>query len=240
VDLNKKSSSAPLHVEDFHAETTAGKEVEGGHGHGHGLHQHGATDAGHSHSLLLDSRIEKRVGVYILEAGIASHRCEAFLCVRRVGVCMCERARNSPCVRSIIIGIALGVEEEEFKVLLIAIVFHQFFEGIALSTVVLESLTSKIKIAFMVLLFSITTPVGVSIALGIRETYSDTDPTTLYVTGVLDSVASGILIYDSLVNIIAPHFSSPEFRAATNMRRATQLGFLWLGVALMSILGIWA
>ena len=45
-------------------------------GHHHKLHEHGgSSDAGHAHSLVFDARIEKRVGTYVLEFGIASHRC---------------------------------------------------------------------------------------------------------------------------------------------------------------------
>ena len=50
---------------------------------------------------------------------------------------------------------------------------------------------------------------------------------------------AGILIYMSLVDLIAPDFNSPQFLASLRL----QLGgytCLILGAALMAIIGIWA
>ena len=78
---------------------------------------------GHHHALLLKSN---RIGVYMLELGIASH--------------------------SIIIGIALGTSYSDFRILLGAICLHKFFEGVAVSSVVLEAEFEKKGLAMMMVL----------------------------------------------------------------------------------------
>ncbi len=61
--------------------TTAETKLEGAHyypeqgyAHNHSSHGHGEADAGHSHSIILDARIERRLGTYVLELGVAMHR----------------------------------------------------------------------------------------------------------------------------------------------------------------------
>lgn len=75
--------------------------------HNHKSHHHHHTqETGHSHAhgLSLLDESQRRISTYILEAGIATH--------------------------SVIIGVSLGVSSgSEFMGLLIALVFHQFFEG---------------------------------------------------------------------------------------------------------------
>ncbi len=140
-----------------------------------------------------------------------------------------------------IIGIALGVEIDKFKELLIALVFHQFFEGLALATVIIESnFKSKVTPMIMLAFYSLTTPIGVAIGLGIHQSYNENSRSNLLVTGILDSISAGILIYDALVNIITPHVACPLFRATNHLRQFAQLIALWLGAALMAVLGRWA
>ena len=71
------------------------------------------VDPNHDHSHGGAIFHSNHSSVYLLELGIATH--------------------------SVIIGVALGVARAEFDLLLIALVFHQFFEGIALGSVVIEA-----------------------------------------------------------------------------------------------------
>ena len=102
-------------------------------------------EAEHTHHLLLSVK-EKHVTTYILELGVASH--------------------------SVIIGLTLGVSRDtgSFTSLLIALGFHHLFEGIALSAVVLESAFQKGGIIFMILLYSLSTPVGIAIGIALSAT----------------------------------------------------------------------
>lgn len=51
------------------------------------------------------------------------------------------------------------------------------------------------------ILYGITTPVGISAGLGIRTTYNPGTPTASIVSGTMDSISAGFLIYASLVEV---------------------------------------
>eukprot|EP01118_Nematostelium_gracile_P011585 TRINITY_DN4136_c0_g1_i1.p1 TRINITY_DN4136_c0_g1~~TRINITY_DN4136_c0_g1_i1.p1 ORF type:complete len:372 (+),score=89.23 TRINITY_DN4136_c0_g1_i1:63-1118(+) len=180
------------------------------HAHDHN-HDH---DHEHGHGLILSREShESRIATYILEMGVASH--------------------------SIIIGVALGVARAEFRSLLIALVFHQFFEGMALSSIVTES-EKKLAALFMVCFYTLTTPIGIAIGIGINESFNENASGGLIAIGILDAVSGGILIYDGLVNVLGPHFASASFKALRTLYQLSQLTALWLGAFLMALIGAWA
>lgn len=51
------------------------------------------------------------------------------------------------------------------------------------------------------LLYGVTTPIGIAVGLGIRSTYNPGTAKASIVSGVLDSLSSGILIYTGLVEV---------------------------------------
>lgn len=55
-------------------------------------------------------------------------------------------------------------------------------------------------------LFGLTTPVGIAAGLGVRSTYNPGTATASIVTGVMDSLSAGILIYTALVEVRPPVF----------------------------------
>ena len=168
----------------------------------------------HSHGGLL-VHSHKKASIYLLEGGITSH--------------------------SIIIGVALGVAREDFTILLTAIAFHQFFEGIALSAIVLEAEFKKKLIAWvMVLFYTLSTPIGIAIGVGVAQVYNDNAGDTLMAIASLDSLSAGILIYDVVANILSPHFNRQSFMELKGWHQGTQLLFLWVGAATMAVIGIWA
>jgi len=184
------------------------------HGHHHG-HSHAHDGHSHGGDLFLAQK-EHEVSTYLLELGIVSH--------------------------SIIIGVALGVTvDPEFKPLLVALVFHQFFEGIALSTVVLDTkFKGKLQSLLMVLFYTLTTPIGIAIGIGISSSYNPNSSSSLIAQGVLDALSAGILLYDVLVNIISTHTRSPYFYSCSTRSQVLQLGFLWFGTFIMALIGKWA
>ena len=73
-------------------------------------------------------------------------------------------------VHSVIIGIALGIAIDEFVALLVAISIHQFFEGIAVATIVVQVQFKKFWNGIIVAaIFILSTPVGVMLGLLIRN-----------------------------------------------------------------------
>ncbi|KAL3896389.1 MAG: hypothetical protein SGCHY_004104 [Lobulomycetales sp.] len=168
-------------------------------------------------ALEVSQKKSNQIGVFLLESGIAIH--------------------------SVIVGFAVGIAtDSDFIALLIAISFHQFFEGVALgSTVVDAQFSSKLKGVFSALLYGISTPLGVIIAIGVRSSYKENSPAALLTQGILESLSGGMLIYTALVEFLTPQITnSLPFRQQSLGRQAAQFAALYLGVAIMSILGHWA
>jgi hypothetical protein len=51
------------------------------------------------------------------------------------------------------------------------------------------------------LLYGVTTPIGIAAGLGVRTTYNPGSTTASIVSGVMDSLSAGILIYTGLVEV---------------------------------------
>jgi zinc transporter 1/2/3 len=73
-------------------------------------------------------------------------------------------------VHSVLVGVGLGTSTSKCTVtsLFIALVFHQFFEGVALGSCLVEASYSLMTTVIMACSFAITTPFGIALGLGIR------------------------------------------------------------------------
>lgn len=107
----------------------------------------------------------------------------------------------SVAIHSVIIGIALGSlggpdNIQSLQALLIAICFHQFFEGLGLGTVIKAAslqLGMK-KIIIFAVTFALTVPIGVMVGIVVTDDQALIDGPTdsqLYTTGCLNSIAAG-------------------------------------------------
>ncbi|KAL1707955.1 Zinc/iron permease [Schizophyllum commune] len=167
--------------------------------------------------LITDTVAAQIIGVGILEFGVVLH--------------------------SILIGLTLAVDED-FKTLFVVIVFHQMFEGLGvgsrLAYLRLPSKYTWVPIA-AALLYGITTPVGIAAGLGVRTTYNPGSTTASTVSGVMDSISAGILIYTGLVELLAHEFLfNREMQNASNGKLAYAIICMVLGWGLMALLGKWA
>ncbi|XP_047938812.1 zinc transporter 8-like [Salvia hispanica] len=144
-------------------------------------------------------------------------------------------------VHSVIIGIALGASQSPstIKPLIAAMTFHQFFEGIGLGGCISQAKFNVRAVAIMAVFFSLTTPVGIAIGIGIANIYSETSSTALIVQGVFNSASSGILIYMALVNLLSADFMSPRLQNNGKLQLGANLALL-LGAGCMSFLAKWA
>ncbi|KAG0463641.1 hypothetical protein HPP92_019710 [Vanilla planifolia] len=115
-------------------------------------------------------------------------------------------------VHSVIIGISLGVSESSSSIrpLVVALCFHQFFEGIGLGGCLVQARFKLRTTATMVLFFSLTTPMGIAVGIGVSSGYDENSPTALVVEGVLNACAAGILVYMALVDLLAADFMDPR------------------------------
>ncbi|KAF7731467.1 hypothetical protein EC973_000275 [Apophysomyces ossiformis] len=178
------------------------------------------TYAGHIHSagfLESDDETFRHIGTFILELGIMMH--------------------------SVIIGITLSVTaNDEFKTLLIALVFHQFFEGIALGTRINElKFKSWGKPLVMGLVYIVTTPVGVAIGIGIHSTFNPNSYSSVLSQAILDSLSAGILLYNAYVSLMSMEIShSAQFHESSAKRKIVCFLSMYVGAGLMSLIGEWA
>lgn len=140
---------------------------------------------------------------------------------------------------SILIGIALSIDNNSthFEGLLIAICFHQFFEGFALgSSIQGAKITSLLHLGIMTMIFSFSTPIGQSIGIGISSLYEENSPIAQQIEGTFDSISGGILIYMALVDFIGEDFRK-NYRG--RMRYWMVLS-VFVGNGFMAILAMWA
>ncbi|KAJ7905981.1 ZIP-like iron-zinc transporter [Mycena leptocephala] len=177
----------------------------------HHQHQH------HHHGEVDDSASAQVVGIAILEFGVLLH--------------------------SVLIGLTLAVDQG-FKVLFVVIVFHQTFEGLGLGSR-LAFIALPPRFAYVpvlaAIIYGLSTPVGIAVGLALRGGYDPGSPTASIVSGVLDALSAGILIYTGLVELLAHEFLfNKEMMRSSNGRLAYALGTMLLGCGVMALLGKWA
>ncbi|KAK3126717.1 hypothetical protein QOZ80_7AG0561300 [Eleusine coracana subsp. coracana] len=144
-------------------------------------------------------------------------------------------------VHSVIIGISLGASNDPgtIKPLVVALSFHQMFEGMGLGGCIVQAKFKLRSIVTMVLFFCLTTPVGILVGIGISKGYNENSPTALIVEGLLNSVAAGILIYMALVDLLAEDFMNPKVQSRGKLQLGINVSML-VGAGLMSMLAKWA
>ncbi|CAH9097678.1 unnamed protein product [Cuscuta europaea] len=144
-------------------------------------------------------------------------------------------------VHSVIIGISLGasVTVDTIKPLVVALTFHQLFEGMGLGGCIAEAQYAPRPTLLMAIFFCLTTPIGIAIGFGISRIYNENSPMALVVEGLLNSVSAGILIYMALVDLIAADFMSDRLQRNLKLQIGANTSLL-LGAGLMSLLAIWA
>ncbi|TPX10359.1 uncharacterized protein E0L32_008764 [Thyridium curvatum] len=144
---------------------------------------------------------------------------------------------------SVIIGLNLGVVGDEFSTLYPVLVFHQTFEGLGigarLSVIPFPSRLQWMPWA-LCLAYGLTTPISIAIGLGLRYSYNGSSYTANVVSGLLDSISAGILIYTGLVEMLARDFLYNPSRTRDRKRILFMLVSLYLGAGIMALLGKWA
>jgi zinc transporter ZupT len=148
---------------------------------------------------------------------------------------------------SIFIGMAVSVAQgTQFVVLLIAICFHQTFEGFALGA----RIAALIPILFdahspkpwlMALAYGATTPIGQALGIFLHSLYDPASKVGLLMVGITNAISSGLLLFAGLVQLIAEDFlSEKSYEALKGRRRVEACLAVGLGGLLMAIVGAFA
>jgi zinc transporter 1/2/3 len=145
-------------------------------------------------------------------------------------------------IHSGIIGLSLGVTTGgTYTTLLIAICFHQLFEGMALGALIGAASTGLLKKAVMCLFYPLTTPLGMAIGIAVRESYNENSPGLILFQGITGSLSSGILMYNTYCNLLGEEINqNGEFLGFKTGWKVANYGMLYLGAASMAIIGNWA
>ncbi|KAA8908234.1 Zinc/iron permease [Sphaerosporella brunnea] len=145
---------------------------------------------------------------------------------------------------SIFIGMAVSVTVgSAFVVLLIAIVFHQTFEGLALGSRIaaLDWKKGAWQPWLMACAYGLTTPIGQAIGLATHTLYSPDSQTGLLVVGIMNAISSGLLVFAGLVELLAEDFLSDEsWHTLSGRRRIIACCWVFFGAFGMALVGAWA
>lgn len=143
---------------------------------------------------------------------------------------------------SVIIGLNLGVAGDEFSTLYPVLVFHQSFEGLGIGArlSLIPFQTGSWIPWILCWAYGLTTPISIAIGIGLRTTYNSGSFTAMVVSGVLDSLSSGILIYSGLVELLARDFLFNPSRTRDSVQLTFMLTSVILGTGIMALLGKWA
>jgi zinc transporter 1/2/3 len=139
---------------------------------------------------------------------------------------------------SFLVGLTLGTAKH-IVMLLVVLVFHQIFEGLGLGArlAVAPWPANRHYVPYVLAgVFSLATPVGVAVGLGVQPKSADTQK---LVGGIFSAISAGILMYTGLVELFARELL---FGMSTGSPRmiAIAFGSVAFGMAAMSLLAKWA
>ncbi|KAJ3071617.1 hypothetical protein HDU98_005055 [Podochytrium sp. JEL0797] len=143
---------------------------------------------------------------------------------------------------SLIIGVTLGVTADTtFTSLLIAICFHQMFEGMALGVLIGGLKFSVTTKRLLCLAYPLTTPFGIALGVVMRNFYNANDPDLVLVQGIFNSLAAGILFYNTYTELMSAEIShNGFFHGFTGKFKAACFFAMYLGAGTMALIGNWA
>ena len=222
LDPHADSDTRPLNGMNQHKRVDSDASDEYLHPNRHSRHHDPHNASGHGeHPPSANDPNEQRLILQclLLEAGILFH--------------------------SVFIGLALSVSTgPAFIVLLIAIAFHQTFEGLALGSRIAgvgSFSTTSFKPWLMSLMYGITTPIGQAIGLGVHGLYDPASQVGLLTVGIVNAVSSGLLLYAGLVQLLAEDFlSDASYAELQGKRRLQACGAVVAGSMLMALVGAFA
>jgi zinc transporter ZupT len=223
-----------------------------GHGHSHGHRNELSFSHDHNHHVVqndCDSDCEKGKEMdtvcsapHCHDHDHAAMAFDEFLRAKSIRDLFTAYALEmSTAIHSVIIGVGLGAltHVPTINVLLVALCFHQFLEGLGLGSVLVGAQHSMgtWKVLSFVMIFTLVVPVGVII--GIFTSGNETRTTEIMVQGILTSFAAGAMLYSALIELTAGTFNRPDLENRLGLK-SVMLTLYVIGFGSMAVVGIWA
>ena len=144
-------------------------------------------------------------------------------------------------VHSVFVGLAVGVSGDESLVpLLIALVFHQLFEGVALGARIADARVGRLAELLLAAIFSLAAPVGIAIGIGVYSSINTNAQSYLLTQGIFDGVCAGILLYTGFT-LLQTDFPRDMVAHCTGrfrrLKQASMFASLWVAAGLLAFLG---
>ncbi|XP_027019955.1 zinc transporter ZIP1 [Tachysurus fulvidraco] len=131
-------------------------------------------------------------------------------------------------LHSVFEGLAIGLQATDTKVLeiCIAILIHKSIIVFSLSIKLIQSGVPTMWLVIYILVFSIMSPMGIAIGIGVSEAQLQMG---MLVQAVLEGLAAGTFIYITFLEILPHELNSPE-------RQLLKVLFILFGFSLMAFL----
>ncbi|KAG5471861.1 hypothetical protein GH5_01723 [Leishmania sp. Ghana 2012 LV757] len=165
--------------------------------------------------------------------------------IRRVISALCMEFGVT--LHSVFVGLTVGLTTDgELKPLIVALVFHQLFEGMAMGSRLAEAEFKGNLEIILALVFSFSAPVGMAaaaIAVSVSpSTMSGSGFTTL--VAVLDTFCGGILLYLAFTLLLGDFVADVKHYCAEGQKYRTVkkiilFAAVWAGMGLMALVGNW-
>ena len=147
-------------------------------------------------------------------------------------------------LHSLFIGLAVGVvADADLNALLVALAFHQFFEGVALGARLADSPLSFSQDNALALIFSVSAPIGIGCGVGLMSSggINTNGQTFSMVQGIFDAICAGILLHIGF-NLTINEFPKDvarlkEDRKHSSLHCTLMYLALWGGGGIMAFFG---
>ncbi|AIO00876.2 iron/zinc transporter protein-like protein [Leishmania panamensis] len=150
-------------------------------------------------------------------------------------------------LHSVFVGLTVGLTtDSELKPLIVALVFHQLFEGMAMGSRLADAKFRTILDIVLALVFAISAPAGMAAAAIAVSVSPAAMSGSGFVTliAVLDTLCGGILLYLAFTLLLGDFVADVRHYCADGQRyriakKITLFVALWVGMGLMALVGNW-
>jgi zinc transporter ZupT len=142
-------------------------------------------------------------------------------------------------VHSVLIGYDFGLQSTNaggaMTILMIALCFHQFFEGLSVGTVFLESLIPPKVSSASAIIFAVGLPAGIVLGM-VHENDSESG---LITAGCANAIAAGSLMIASMTEMVGHDFFDHSLQERPILKFKMYCSLV-IGFGAMAALAVWA